>query len=82
LKNNYRAETDYLPINKWPQGERPREKLIKQGSEHLTNSELLAIILRIGISNNSNSKLKRRSCENYNSFKFRSCWDFFYSLVR
>jgi len=52
-------ETDYLPINKWPQDERPREKLIKHGSEYLTNSELLAIVLRTGISNigsNSNSK--------------------------
>ena len=56
MKNNYRTETDYLPINKWPQDERPREKLIKQGSERLTNSELLAIILRTGISSNGNSK--------------------------
>jgi len=54
LKNNYR--TDYLPINKWPQDERPREKLIKQGSENLVNSELLAIILRTGINNNGNGK--------------------------
>ena len=43
-------------IKNWPEAERPREKLIKQGSEHLTNSELLAIILRTGISNNGNSK--------------------------
>ncbi len=49
-------EKDYLPINRWPQDERPREKLIKHGSQYLTNSELLAIMLRTGISNNSNSK--------------------------
>lgn len=38
-----------MPINKWPEDERPREKLIKSGSASLTNSELLAIILRTGI---------------------------------
>jgi DNA repair protein RadC len=56
LKNNYRTETDYLPINRWPEDERPREKLIKHGSEYLTNSELLAIMLRTGVNNNSSSK--------------------------
>jgi len=56
LKSNQEIEKDYLPINRWPQDERPREKLIKHGSEYLTNSELLAIVLRTGISNNGNSK--------------------------
>jgi len=56
LKNNYRTEIDYLPINKWAQDEKPSEKLIRHGSEYLTNSELLAIMLRAGISNNGNSK--------------------------
>ena len=37
-----------IPIKEWPEDERPREKLIKSGSEHLTNSELLAIIIRTG----------------------------------
>ncbi len=49
MKNNYRTETDYLPINRWPQDERPREKLIKKGSEYLSDCELLAIILRTGM---------------------------------
>jgi DNA repair protein RadC len=51
LKNNYRTETDYLPINRWPQDERPREKLIKKGPEYLSDCELLAIILRTGVGN-------------------------------
>ena len=42
-------ETDYLPISKWPQDERPREKLIKKGPEYLSDCELLAIILRTGM---------------------------------
>lgn len=36
-------------INKWPSDDRPREKLLAIGAENLTDSELLAIILRIGI---------------------------------
>jgi len=51
LKNHYRTETDYLPINRWPQDERPREKLIKKGPEYLSDCELLAIILRTGVGN-------------------------------
>jgi len=51
LKNHNKTETDYLPINKWPQDERPREKLIKKGPEYLSDCELLAIILRTGVGN-------------------------------
>ena len=35
-------------IKNWPVKERPRERLIAQGAEHLTDAELLAIILRVG----------------------------------
>lgn len=37
-----------LPINKWPESDQPREKLIKYGAFKLTDSELVAIILRTG----------------------------------
>ncbi len=42
---------DYLPIKKWPELERPREKLIKKGPEYLSDGELLAIILGTGVGN-------------------------------
>ena len=51
MKNHYRTETNYLPINRWPQDERPREKLIKKGPEYLSDCELLGIILRTGVGN-------------------------------
>src|SRR5690349_9730154 len=35
-------------ISAWPPGERPRERLIKEGPENLSDAELLAIVLRIG----------------------------------
>ena len=37
-----------ISIKQWPEGERPREKLIQFGAERLTDAELLAILLRIG----------------------------------
>lgn len=38
-----------MPITDWPEGERPREKLLTYGPEKLTDAELLAIFLRTGI---------------------------------
>jgi DNA repair protein RadC len=35
-------------IKQWPEDERPREKMLKQGAASLTNAELLALILRTG----------------------------------
>ena len=35
-------------INKWPEDERPRERLIKHGSTGMSDAQLLAIILRSG----------------------------------
>ena len=39
---------DKLSIKNWPEEERPREKLVKFGKEHLTSCELLAIIIGTG----------------------------------
>ncbi len=38
-----------MSINEWPVSERPREKLIKSGSQALSDAELLAIFLRTGL---------------------------------
>ncbi len=35
-------------IVSWPKGERPRERLLAEGANKLTEAELLAIILRVG----------------------------------
>lgn len=37
-----------MTIRDWPAGERPREKLLKQGATALTDAEILAILLRCG----------------------------------
>jgi DNA repair protein RadC len=38
----------HTKIKNWPEGERPREKLLNKGIQSLTDAELLAIILRTG----------------------------------
>jgi len=38
----------YQSIKKWPEGERPRERLLKHGVHNLSDAQLLAIILRTG----------------------------------
>ena len=37
-----------MAINDWPEGERPREKLLTKGANALSEAELLAIILQTG----------------------------------
>jgi len=36
------------PIKYWPEGERPRERLLQKGPEVLSDAELLAVVLRTG----------------------------------
>ncbi|WP_351015652.1 DNA repair protein RadC [Shewanella sp. AC91-MNA-CIBAN-0169] len=38
-----------MGIKDWPQGEGPREKLLLKGAGHLSDAELLAVILRNGL---------------------------------
>ncbi len=42
-----------LPITDWPESERPREKLMKWGPFKLTDTELLAILIRSGSGDHS-----------------------------
>lgn len=37
-----------MSIKQWPEGERPREKLLERGAAALSDAELLAILLRVG----------------------------------
>ena len=37
-----------MPICDWPEGERPRERLLARGAAALSDAELLAIFLRVG----------------------------------
>ncbi len=48
-----------MAINDWPLHERPREKLLLQGAQSLSDAELLAIFLRTGTAGHSALDLAR-----------------------
>lgn len=62
-------------INNWPKDDRPREKLLKSGERSLSNSELLAILLRTGIKGNSAVDLARKILDKFGSFRNMSHTD-------
>ena len=48
-----------MAISDWPESERPREKLLKNGAAQLSDAELLAIFLRTGMAGKSAVDLAR-----------------------
>ena len=50
----------------WPEGERPRERLIAEGAQRLTDSELLAIVLRTGSRGRTAVDVARRLLQDLN----------------
>jgi len=48
-----------MPITDWPADERPREKLLQSGAAALSDAELLAIFLRVGVSGKNAVDLAR-----------------------
>ncbi|MHB8137163.1 MAG: RadC family protein [Smithellaceae bacterium] len=62
-------------IKSWPSDDRPREKLLKKGAKALSNSELLAIILRTGVEGSSAIDLARQMMEKFGTFRNMSHTD-------
>jgi DNA repair protein RadC len=48
-----------MSITQWPEDERPRERLLKQGAAALSDAELVAIFLRVGVKGKSAVDLAR-----------------------
>ncbi len=48
-----------MAIRDWPAAERPREKLVEHGAGALSDAELLAIFLRVGVVGKSAVDLAR-----------------------
>ncbi|HNI09268.1 MAG TPA: DNA repair protein RadC [Thiobacillaceae bacterium] len=48
-----------MAITDWPEGDRPREKLLERGAASLSDAELLAIFLRVGVPGKSAVDLAR-----------------------
>jgi len=56
-------------ISAWPVDDRPREKLLKKGARSLSNSELLAILLRTGTPGVSAIDLARDVLKKFGTFR-------------
>jgi len=56
-------------IKSWPEDDRPREKLLKKGAGALSNSELLAILLRTGTAGTSAIDLARKILKKFSTFR-------------
>jgi DNA repair protein RadC len=56
-----------MAISDWPEGERPREKLMRQGAHLLSDAELLAIFLRVGVTGKSAVDLARDLLKQFGS---------------
>lgn len=56
-----------MAITDWPSAERPREKLIELGAEALSDAELLAIFLRVGVVGKSAVDLARDLLKKFGS---------------
>lgn len=58
-----------MSIADWPEAERPREKLLANGPRALSDAELLAIFLRIGIPGKSAVDLARDLLQEYGGLR-------------
>lgn len=56
-----------MAITDWPEEERPRERLIKYGAKALSDTELLAVFLRVGVNGKSAVDLAREMVRHFGS---------------
>ena len=56
-----------MSIKDWPADDRPREKLLALGADALSDAELLAIFLRIGVTGKSAVELARELLQRFGS---------------
>ncbi|NBT48678.1 MAG: JAB domain-containing protein [Actinobacteria bacterium] len=56
-------------INSWPVEERPRERLLSKGAHSLTDSEIVAILLRVGIRGINAVEMSRRLLKHFGSLR-------------
>ncbi len=62
-------------ITDWPEDDRPREKLLRRGEQSLSDSELLAVLIRTGCSGASAIDLARQVLAKFGTFRNMSHTD-------
>ncbi|MGX9463515.1 RadC family protein [Shewanella sp. A14] len=58
-----------MGIKDWPQGEGPREKLLLKGAGHLSDAELLAVLLRNGLAGQNAVDLAREMINQFGGLR-------------
>ncbi|NYE61461.1 DNA repair protein RadC [Duganella sp. 1224] len=58
-----------MPILDWPQEKRPRERLIREGAQALSDAELLAIFLRVGVAGKDAVQLGQEMMHHFGSLQ-------------
>jgi len=53
----------------WPEGDRPRERLLRMGAQSLTDAELVAILLRVGVQGINAVELARQLLKKFGSLR-------------
>ncbi|WP_420476627.1 RadC family protein [Noviherbaspirillum sp. ST9] len=56
-----------MAITDWPEEQRPRERLVRHGAQTLSDAELLAVFLRVGVSGKSAVDLGRDMIAHFGS---------------
>lgn len=56
-----------MAITDWPEDQRPRERLIRHGAAMLSDAELLAVFLRVGVAGKSAVDLAREMLQRFGS---------------
>jgi len=56
-------------VSYWPESERPRERLMLHGPERMTDAELLAIFLRVGVKGMSVVELSRKLLQEFGDLR-------------
>ena len=69
LKKIMKKDKEISGIKNWPKDDRPREKLFRNGEHTLSDSELLAILLRTGVKRNSAVDLARKILAKFGTFR-------------
>ena len=65
IRNKGKKDDNKLHIKNWPEGDRPREMLLKKGPEALSDAALLAILLRIGMKGKNAITLAREVIDRF-----------------
>ena len=60
-------------IGCWPEDERPRERLLSRGSQDLTDAELIAILLRVGVRGKSAVEMGHDLLKQFGSLSAMKC---------